>query len=463
MKTQAQAVVIGGGIVGCSVLYHLTKYGWTDVLLIERSELTEGSTWHASGSFITLNSDSNIAKLQGYALQLYKEIEEISGLSCSLRVVGDLTIATDANLMDHLTAEYARNRHLGLDTHLLGPNEIKELAPITNVDGVIGGLFDQQAGHLDPAGTTHAFAKAARIQGAEIRLHNRVLELNRRSDGDWDVVTEQGTVVTGHVINAGGLWAREVGHMAGVYLPLMPMEHQYLVTDDIPEIVALNKEIPGFTDPGTGCYLRQEGRGLVVGFYEQDCDPWSVDGTPWDFGADLLPDRLDRIADSLELAFHRFPCLAEAGIKTVINGPLTSSPDGNPLVGPVPGLHGFWSACAVLAGFSQSGGIGKTLAEWIIEGEPSSDVFAMDVARFGDWCTPDSTRLKVIENYQRRFAVPFPNEELPAARELITSPAYEIWKGQNAVFGVDCGLEHVNYFAPKGELAEETPSFRRSN
>jgi dimethylglycine dehydrogenase len=463
VKTQAQAVVIGGGIVGCSVLYHLTKHGWTDVLLIERSELTSGSSWHAAGGFFTLNSDPNMAKLQGYTIQLYKELEKISGQSCGLHHTGGVIIATDTDRMDYLTTERARFRHIGLDAHLLGPDEIKEMAPITNIDGVIGGLYDPLDGYLDPVGATHAYAKAARIQGAEISLRNRVLELNRRSDGDWDVVTEQGTVVTGHVVNAGGLWAREVGHMAGVYLPLMPMEHQYLVTDDIPEIVALDKELPGVADPGDGSYLRQEGRGLVIGIYEQDCEPWSVDGTPWDFGSELLPDKLDRIAEPLEHVYHRFPCLAEAGIKTVINGPFTSSPDGNPLVGPVPGLPGFWVACAVLAGFSQGGGIGKTLAEWMIEGEPSIDVFAMDVARFGDWCTPDSTRLKVIENYQRRFAVSFPNEELRAARELITTPAYKVWKGQNAVFGVEYGLEAVNYFAPEGEPTEEKPSFRRSN
>ena len=463
MKTEARAVVIGGGVVGCSVLYHLTKYGWTDVLLIERSELTSGSTWHAAGGFHTINSDPNIAKLQGYTIQLYKELEEISGQSCSLHHVGGVTIATDRDRMDYLTAERARHRYSGHDSHLMGPGEIKEVAPIMNTDGVIGGLYDPLDGHLDPAGTTHAYAKAARLQGAEISLRNRVLELNRRSGGGWDVVTEEGAVVTEHVVNAGGLWAREVGHMAGVYLPLLAMEHQYLVTDDIPEIVALEKEHPHVMDPGGESYLRQEGQGLVLGIYEHDCDPWSVDGTPWDFGHELLPDKLERIAEPLEQAFHRYPCLSEAGIKTVINGPFTFAPDGNPLVGPVPGLPGFWAACAVMAGFSQGGGVGKTLAEWMIEGEPGSDVFAMDVARFGDWCTPEYTRLKVIENYQRRFAVGFPNEELPAARELITTPAYAVWQKQNAVFGAAYGLEQVNYFAPEGEPAVETPSFRRSN
>ncbi len=463
MKSQARVVVIGGGVVGCSVLYHLTKYGWNDVLLIERSELTSGSTWHAAGGFHTLNSDPNIAALQGYTINLYKELEEISGQSCGLHHVGGATIATDNDRMDYLVAERARHRHMGLDTHLLGPDELKKLAPIMNIDGVIGGLYDPLDGHLDPAGTTHAYARAARKQGAEISLRNRVLELNPRAGGGWDVVTEQGTVAAEHVVNAGGLWAREVGQMAGVYLPLLAMEHQYLVTDDIPEIMAMGTEHPHVIDPGGESYLRQEGQGLVIGIYEQDCDPWSVDGTSWDFGHELLPDKLDRIAEPLEHAYHRYPCLGEAGIKTVINGPFTFAPDGNPLVGPVPGLPGFWAACAVMAGFSQGGGVGRTLAEWMIEGEPTSDVFAMDVARFGDWVSPDYTCKKVVENYQRRFAVSFPNEELPAARQQVTTPAYDIWKKQNAVFGVSYGLEHVNYFATDPENAEETPTFRRSN
>ena len=251
--------------------------------------------------------------------------------------------------------------------------------------------------------------------------------------------------------------------MAGLNLPLHPMEHQYLVTDDIPEVYERGEELPHVMDPSGMSYFRQEGRGLVIGIYEQACDPWAVDGTPWDFGHELLPDNLDRIADSLEMAYHRFPVLEKAGIKTVINGPFTFAPDGNPLVGPVPGLPGYWCACAVMAGFSQGGGVGRTVAEWMIEGEPSSDVFAMDVSRFGDYCTRAYTKVKVTENYQRRFAISYPNEELPAGRPLRTTPAYGIWQAQGAVFGSGYGLEHVNYFARPGDDDYEIPSFRRSN
>ena len=463
MKSQVRVAVIGGGVVGCSVLYHLTKLGWTDVVLIERSELTSGSTWHAAGGFHTLNADTNIAALQGYTIQLYKELEEISGESCGLHHVGGLTIATDADRMDYLKAERAKHRYMGLDTELVGPAEVAKISPITNTEGIVGALYDPLDGHLDPAGTTNAYAKAARRRGAEIVLRNPVTALTPRGDGTWDMVTEQGTIRAEHVVNAAGLWAREVGAMAGVALPLHPMEHQYLVTDDIPEVYERDDELPHVIDPGGETYLRQEGRGLVLGIYEQDCAPWAVDGTARDFGHELLPDDLDRIAEPLEAAFGRYPCLEHAGIKRVINGPFTFAPDGNPLVGPVPGVPGYWAACAVMAGFSQGGGVGLTLAEWMVEGEPSRDVFAMDVARFGDFTTRTYTRAKVVENYQRRFAISYPNEELPAARALNTTPAYGLWRAQNAVFGVGYGMEHVNYFAPAGAVPYEVPTFRRSN
>jgi dimethylglycine dehydrogenase len=463
MKSHARVVVIGGGVVGCSVLYHLTKFGWNDVVLIERSELTSGSTWHAAGGFHTLNADPNIAALQGYTIRLYRELEEITGQSCGLHHVGGVTIGTNPDRMDFLKAERAKHRNMDLDTALITPAEIKKLCPVLNTDDIVGGLYNPLDGHLDPSGTTQAYAKAARLGGAEIYLRNRVLELNRRPDDSWDVVSEQGTVNCEFVINAAGLWAREVGAMAGVYLPLHPMEHQYLVSDDIAEVYERETELPHIMDPAGESYFRQEGRGLVIGIYEQDCEPWAVDGTAWDFGTELLPDNLDRIAEPLMEAYHRYPCLRDAGIKRVINGPFTFAPDGNPLVGPVPGLPGYWTACAVMAGFSQGGGVGRTVAEWMIEGEPSSDVFAMDVARYGNYTNPDFTRVKVMENYQRRFAITYPNEELPAARPLHTTPAYDIWKPQNAVFGAAYGMEVVNYFAPVGETPYEIPSFRRSN
>jgi dimethylglycine dehydrogenase len=463
MLSHARVVVIGGGVVGASVLYHLTKLGWTDVMLIERSELTSGSTWHAAGGFHTLNADTNMAALQGYTIRLYRELESITGQSCGLHHVGGITLAGTRDRFDYLRAEHAKHRYMGLDTRIVGPEEIRKLSPITNTDGVIGGLYDPLDGHLDPYGTTHAYAKAAQMAGAHIVLRNPVLATNPRADGGWDVITEQGTVVAEHVVNAAGLWAREVGALAGVYLPLHPMEHQYLVTNDTPEVYEHPTELPHVMDPEGESYLRQEGRGLCIGFYEQPCEAWAVDGTPLDFGHELLNDKLDRIEDSLTFAIGRFPVLERAGVKRVINGPFTFAPDGNPLLGPVPGLRNYWSACAVMAGFSQGGGVGLTLAQWMIEGEPGRDVMAMDVARFGDWITPAYTRATVRQNYQRRFSISYPNEVLPAGRPHQTTPAHPIWDGQRAVFAAAYGMEVANYFAPEGAPRYETPSFRRSN
>lgn len=466
MKTTTRVVVIGGGVVGCSVLYHLTKLGWSDVMLIERSDLTSGSTWHAAGGFHTLNGDTNMAALQGYTIKLYKELEDITGMSCGLHHVGGVTLADNRDRFDMLLAERAKHRYMGLETEIVTPDEVAKIAPVTKTDGILGALYDPLDGHLDPSGTTHAYAKAARMGGAVIDTHCKVLETNPRPDGTWDVVTEKGTIHAEHVVNAGGLWAREVAAMAGHYLPLHPMEHQYLVTEEVPEIAAMldaGGEHPHVMDPAGESYLRQEGRGLCIGFYEQSCRPWAVGGTPWGFGHELLPDDFDKIEEAVGHAYRRFPALERAGVKSVIHGPFTFAPDGNPLVGPVPGLRNYWSACAVMAGFSQGGGVGLMLAQWMIEGECERDVSAMDVARYGDWITPGYTLPKVVENYQRRFSVSYPNEELPAARPFRTTPMYDIFDRMGAVWGHQYGLEVPNYFAKDDEPRLETPSFRRSN
>ena len=466
MQTTTRVAIIGGGVVGCSVLYHLTKLGWSDVMLLERSELTSGSTWHAAGGFHTLNGDTNMAALQGYTIKLYRELEAITGMSCGLHHVGGVTLADNKDRFDMLVAERAKHRYMGLETEIIGPDEIAKIAPVTNIDGIIGGLYDPLDGHLDPSGTTHAYAKAARMGGAQIETHCKVLSTTQRADGTWDLVTDKGAVHAEHIVNAAGLWAREVGAMAGVYFPLVPMEHQYIVTEDVPQISAIidaGGEHPHVMDPAGESYLRQEGRGLCIGFYEQTCRPWAVNGTPWDFGHELLANDFDKIEDSIAFAYKRFPALESAGVKSVIHGPFTFAPDGNPLVGPVPGMRNYWSACAVMAGFSQGGGVGLALAQWMVEGEAERDVFAMDCARFGSWITPGYTVPKVIENYQRRFSVSYPNEELPAARGLRRTPMYDHFSAMGAVWGAQFGLEVPNYFAQAGEAHFETPSFRRSN
>ncbi|MFD2739395.1 FAD-dependent oxidoreductase [Sulfitobacter aestuarii] len=463
MQTTTRALVIGGGVIGVSVLYHLTRLGWSEVMLVERSELTSGSTWHAAGGFHTLNGDTNMAALQGYTIRLYKELEEITGMSCGLHHVGGVTLADSQERFDMLLAERAKHRFMGLETEIVGPGEIARIAPITNLEGIIGGLYDPLDGHLDPSGTTHAYARAARMGGATIETRCKVIETRQRADGSWDVVTDKGTIHAEHLVNAAGLWAREVAAMAGVYLPLHPMAHQYIVTEDIEEIYTRAVEHPHVMDPAGESYLRQEGRGLCIGFYEQNCRPWAVDGTPPDFGHELLPDDFDKIEDSVAFAYRRFPVLQRAGVKSVIHGPFTFAPDGNPLVGPVPGLRNYWSACGVMAGFSQGGGVGLTLAQWMIEGAPERDAMAMDVARFGPWISPGYTLPKVIENYQKRFSVSYPNEELPAARPLRSTVMYDIFSDMGAVWGQQYGLEVANFFARGDEPRHETPSFRRSD
>ena len=278
MTRTYRAVVIGGGVVGCSVLYHLARAGWKDVLLIERSELTSGSSWHAAGGFHTLNGDPNVAKLQAYTVSLYKELEELSGQSCGLHLTGGVMLADSPERMDFLRLTHARGRALGMETELITPLEAKAMFPLMDTQHFVGALWDPVEGHLDPSGTTHAYAKAARMAGAEIYLRNPGKELKHRPDGHWDVVTELGTITAEYVVNCGGLWAREIGAMAGVYLPCHPLEHQYLVTDDIPEVYERGEELPHVMDPAGESYLRQEGRGLVIGMYEQACEHWAVDG-----------------------------------------------------------------------------------------------------------------------------------------------------------------------------------------
>ena len=468
MKTHTKAIVIGGGVVGCSVLYHLAKAGWKDIILIERSELTSGSSWHAAGGFHTLNGDPNVAKLQAYTVGLYKELEELSGQSCSLHLTGGVMMADSPERMDFLRMTHARGRCLGMETELITPSEAKAMFPLMDESHFVGALWDPVEGHLDPSGTTHAYAKAAQVLGAEIELRNPVLEITQDTDGIWNVVTKNGTIKTEHVVNAGGLWAREVGRMVGLELPLLAMEHMYLLTDDMPEVTEFNsetgRELVGVIDFKGEIYTRQERNGLLLGTYEKACKPWSPINTPWDFGHELLQPDLDRITPSLEVGFKHFPAFKKAGIKQIINGPFTFAPDGNPLIGPVPGLTNYWSACAVMAGFSQGGGVGLALANWMVDGDPGFDVFAMDVSRFGEWATIKYTNAKVRENYSRRFSISFPNEELPAARPQQTTPLYDIMLNENfAVMGDTWGLETPLWFAPSKKEAHDVLSFHRSN
>src|SRR3954462_4864963 len=471
VKQHAQVVVIGGGVVGASVLYHLTKAGWTDVMLLERRELTAGSTWHAAGGMHTLNGDPNVARLQQYTIQLYEEIQRVSGQDCSIHLPGGLMLADTEVRMDFLRMAVARGRYLGMELELISVKDAYDLFPLMDPKHFVGALWDPIEGHLDPTGVTRAYVKCAQLAGAEVHQHMPVVATTQRSDGTWDVRLENGdSIHTEHIVNAGGLWAREVGRMVGLELPVLAMEHMYLLSVDMPEVAEYNertgKEVPGVLDFGGELYLRQEGRGMLMGTYEQAAVPWSPKETPWDFGSQHLKPDLDRITPELSVAFQHYPAMHGTGIRKVVNGPFTFAPDGNPLVGPVRGLRGYWVACGVMAGLSQGGGVGLALSAWMTAGDKSDsgmDVWAMDVARFGDYATLGYTNAKVQENYKRRFQIPFPNEEPPAARPLLTTPIHDRFTAANAVWGASFGLEHALWFQEAGKEPIEDVTFHRSN
>ena len=474
MKNRAQVVVIGGGVVGASVLYHLTHAGWTDVMMVERRELTEGSTWHAAGGVHTLNGDPNVAALQRYTLDLYEKIQEESGRDCGIHMTGGLQLADTAERMDFLRMAHARGRYLGMETELISVDEAYELVPFLDPSYFVGAMYDKHEGHVDPAGVTYAYAEAARGRGAEINRYTWAHDIARAADGGWDIHVHDtrndedlGIIHCEHFVNAGGLWAREIGRMTGLELPILAMEHMYLLTEDVPGMAErrASSRMPGFhvVDLGGEIYMREEGDGLLLGTYERKGVPWSPHATPWDFGARLLTPDLERIAENLDVGFKHFPIFNEIGIKQTINGPFTFAPDGNPLIGPVSGQPGHWLACGVMAGLSQGGGVGLSMANWITTGDPGFDVWGMDNARFGDWATPRYTNAKVRENYGRRFHITFPNEELPAARGHMKSPIHDRLVARNAVFGASYGLEVALWFQRPGEQPVEDVTFRRSN
>jgi dimethylglycine dehydrogenase len=462
MKTHYRVAVIGGGVVGASVAYHLTKFGWTDVAIIERNVLTAGSSWHAAGGIHALNADPNMAALQAYTIDLLAEVEQESGIDIGLHMTGGITIATNETRWEWLQSSYRTFQSVGIeDCYLMTPDEVKEKCPIMDTTGVIGGLWADREGYIDTTGTVHAYARAAKNRGADIIEHNRVLELNWKGDA-WEVVTEKGTITAEHVVNAGGLWAKQCGRMVGLDLPVSPLAHHYFLTESIPEIEALDFEVPMTVDPEGFTYMRQDKKGILVGIYEINHQHWMMDGAPWNYGIELLQEDIDRIENELTLAFERYPCLNDVGIENWVNGAFTFSPDGNPLVGPVASVPNYWLACGVMAGFLQGGGVGKTLAEWMIHGDTEADAWSMDIARYG----PHQSNKEYIKQttgqfYSRRFVMSYPNEQLPAGRPLRMAPAHSEMTAAGARWGCSWGLETPLYFAPEG--FEEVPSLKRSN
>ncbi|MGR3501286.1 GcvT family protein [Pseudaestuariivita sp.] len=462
MRTHAQAVVIGGGVIGCSILYHLTKLGWTDVVLLERNELTSGSTWHAAANIHGLHDSTNISRIQHYTMSLYKELEAETGQSCGVFQPGSLYLAQTEAREHQLRLQAAKAKLYGMNFHEVSREEAERLHPLVNFDGIRCIMYEPDGGNVDPSGVTNAYAVGARQRGAEIHRFTPVTATEQQPDGTWIVRTPKGDIATPWVINAAGLWGREVAALAGLTLPLQPTEHQYFVTETIAEIAGMPARLPSVADRDGEYYLRQEGKGLLIGAYERDVRFWAEDGTPLDFAHDLFPDDLDRIEDNMMRAIDRVPVVGAAGIKRVINGPMIWSPDSNVLMGPVPELKGYFCCNGIIPGFSQSGGMGLMAAQWIIEGEMQYDMFAWDVARFGDWADTAFTKARVADQYAHRFAIHYPNEERAAGRPCRTRPAYKMQREMGAVFGINYGWEHPQWYAAEPG-AQDTNGFTRQN
>ncbi len=462
MRTHARVVVIGGGAVGCSLLYHLAKRGWTDTVLLEKHDLTAGSTWHAAGLCTQFNASINVTSLLMYGVDLFRRLEADTGQTVDFHGVGSIRLATTQERMDQYRDQAGLAKIVGLPYELIGPAEIARRAPLVNVDGVIAGAWTPTDGYVDPSSITRAMARGARDLGAEIELETPVTELRPQPGGEWDVVTPRGTIRAGIVVNAGGIWGREIGQLAGVELPIVPMEHQYLITDAVPELLAEHAEMPVVRDTEASFYVREEASGLIVGPYEHDPKPWAARGIPREFGQQLLAPDFEQVGDVLDLAQHRLPVLQTAGMKQLLNGPTSYTPDGNALMGWVPGLRNLFALTGFSYGIVQSGGAGYNAAAWIIDGQPVDNLWELDVARFGPYASALPFVIdRAREVYEREYAIPYPFEELPAGRPLKTDPLYDRLLARGAVMGARNGWERPLYFVPEGQPTGDRPTYHR--
>jgi dimethylglycine dehydrogenase len=462
MQSHARVVIVGGGIAGCSLLYHLAKLGWTDIVLLEKHELTAGSTWHAAGNTPHFETSLGMARMQKYSTELYARLEAETGQPTGFHKCGSVRIAENRDRLDQFRHLEAQAKHLDMPFEIIGPNEVRSLLPFMGLEGVLAGAYTPADGYTDPSSTTNALARGARDMGAVIHRHTPCTGMRREKD-EWVVETPKGEIRCEHVVNAAGTWARELGEMVGLRLPIVSCEHQYLVTENVPEVEALDFEFPLLRDPVASYYLRQEGKGMLLGPYETPCHVWGVDGIPKDFADDLLPPDLDRIEYIVEQAMARIPALGRVGVKRTVNGPIPHTPDGQPLLGPVAGLPNYWCINGFSVGIAQGGGTGKAVAEWMVEGAPEYDMFEFDPRRFGRYAGLDYTVAKSIEIYEKMYAIGYPHEERPAGRPLKTDPLYWRLKDQGAVFEARGGWERAAWFAPEGVEPKDEPSFRRAN
>jgi dimethylglycine dehydrogenase len=463
MKTHARVVVIGGGAIGTSILYHLAKYGWQDVVLVEKHELTSGSTWLAAGNCSYFHPSYYCTRVNMKSIELYQALEEETGQTTGWHTTGSIRTADNRGRMDELGYYYSMNRCLGLDVQKVSPQEIAELHPLMHVEGLMGGLYWPDDGDVDPSGICQAMAISAKKHGAEIYTHTRVTGISQKPNDEWVVHTEKGDITCESVVNAGGLWAPQVGSMAGIEIPSIAIEHTHILFEAIGAVEERERMLPLVRDPDRSIYVRQEMDSLILGMYEKVGKQWFPEGVPWDYAQTELPEDIDNVAENVEHGIFRFPVLGEAGFKHVTVGPITYTPTGDPLVGPAYPLKNFFLACGYSFGITQAGGIGHYLAGWIMEGEPEIDMWHVDSRRFGSYANWAYNHEKIADTYPRLYSIFFPNEWRDAARPNRTSPIYEYQKQAGAVFGDYYGWECPNYFTVDEADRYEIPSWRRSN
>ena len=464
--TIAQVVVIGGGVMGTSLVYHLAKLGWTDIVLLEKNDLTHGSTWHAAGLCTHFAHNPTIQELRATSVRLYRDVlPEETGESCGFHRSGAMRITSNPDRMDEFAHVAGLSDFTGYPLELLTPSRIIELHPLAKPDGLLGGIYEPDDGHVDPSLATNAMAKIARGKGVSIRRYEPVRAIEHQA-GRWLISTDKEQYNAKHVVNAAGTWGWEIGNMMGLNVPSVPVLHQYLVTDAVSEVIERKRdgasELPIIRDPEQSWYVRQEGDGLILGPYEKTAQTFAVDGVPPEFGADLLPPDLDRVESIVADAMDRIPALEQAGIKSVINGPITFTPDANPLIGPAHGATNAWLLTGSSMGVMEGGGAGWFLAHWMTHGAPPMDALAIDSRRFGAWADRNYRVDKAIECFGLQFGVHYPYEERPAGRNRRLSPLHELMIERGAVMGAANGWERPNWFSnTAGDVSVE--SFRRSN
>ncbi len=466
MNSHARVVVIGGGVVGVSTLYHLARKGWSDVVLLERKELTSGSTWHAAGLLPLFNMSYSVGQIHKYSVRFYKELQEETGQDVGFKTVSNIRLATNRDRMDEYYQYAGVAETIGVKVNFLTPDQVKEIWPLCNTEGIVGAIQHPDDGYIQPADLTQALAKGARSRGATIHRNTAVIAIERTSGGEWLVKTDRGDITCEHIVSATGNFARRTGAMVGLDIPVIPVEHQYIVTDAHPDIVARKEQ--GLPEMGVlrgsdgAWYMREERGGLILGPYEKGAPCCYLDGPDDNSEYELFQEDLERLEPHIEDAVNRVPAFGEVGVKQVYNGAICYTPDGSPIIGPAWDKPNFWLNEGHSFGITAAGGAGWQLAEWMVEGEPTIDMLGVDPRRYGDYATKSFLRKKNEEAYANVFTIHFPDEEREAGRPLRTAPCYDRLKALGAVFGQKFGWERANWFAPEGVPREDDWSFRRS-